>query len=453
MSRPARLLWHLLLLCLLPACGPREIEPAVLRYFSASVVAAHDAYILPKRYFGLLSMAIYFAFIGLFLGFKLNRRLKLGCEAVAARMGHRLAAVGLLARLGAVMTRMWRDETWGGALLFAAAYVGILFVIGLPGTFYFDWYFPREHGTSVTSLGRFVWDGVKALGIEVVMLSMLTFGIYGAARWLRRWWLIVGIVSGIGIFVAGGVLDPINEQLYHKHERFPDGPTKEKITEVLKKAHVEYEDIFLQKMSDVTRYTNAYIAGEGPTRRIVVWDTFAAAMTPEEVANGVAHEVGHLNDHAPGRLVFASLLALPLLYGLVRALRRLGRKGRFGFDDDRDVASLPMVFLLYLFFGMITDPLSSAYSRHLEARADRYGLELLEQPAVFRSMLVKLARTNLADVHPPAWVAVRLSHPPVMERIEATEAFARERGIELPAPTPGAFAIPEQSDPLKAAKR
>jgi Zn-dependent protease with chaperone function len=116
----------------------------------------------------------------------------------------------------------------------------------------------------------------------------------------------------------------------------------------------------------------------------VLWDNLIAAMTPDEIANAVAHELGHLKDRSPGRLVFASIAIIPTLWALALLLRWLGRGGRFGFEDDRDVASLPMLFFLCWLGSLFVDPLGNAYSRHLERRADQYAFELLEKPAAFR---------------------------------------------------------------------
>jgi STE24 endopeptidase len=178
------------------------------------------------------------------------------------------------------------------------------------------------------------------------------------------------------------------------------------------------------------------------------------AMAPEEAANAVAHEAGHLRDRSPGRLFFASLALVPLLWAVARLLRWLGKKGRLGFDGDRDVASLPMIFFMLWFLNMTTGPLSNTYTRVLERRADVFAFELLEEPEAFRSMMVKLARTNLADLHPPVlWSILMASHPPVMERIEAAEEFARRKGIAMSAPTPESFVIPDALDPLKQPAR
>ncbi|HEY3450567.1 MAG TPA: M48 family metalloprotease [Myxococcales bacterium] len=448
--RTRLLLAALAALLLLSSCGPREIEPEVLRYFTAETVQRHDEFKVPHRWNIVIDPVLYLAFVGILFGFKLNRRLKLWAERVTRRWGETLGKVRGLSRLGAIPTLMWRDDTWGGALLFTLCFMLLMYALNAPGAFYLTWWYEHQHGTSVETLGHWFWDIFKAAITEAPKLFALVFGVYGLARWLRLWWLPLGLICAVGILVLGGILDPLMTQVFVDQERLQEGPVKQAVAATLKKAGVEYEDVFVEKRVKFTRRTNAYIAGDGPTRRIVLWDTLIMAMTPEEIANAVAHEVGHLKDRSPGQLVFASIAIIPALWALALLLRRLGKGGRWGFDDDRDVASLPMMFFLCWVASLFVDPVGNAYSRYLETRADRYALELLEQPAAFRSLMVKLARNNLADVHPPAYIRyVFAGHPPVMERIAAAEAFASSRGLPMPEARPDLFVLSEELDPLK----
>ncbi|MGC4122510.1 MAG: M48 family metalloprotease [Myxococcales bacterium] len=444
--RPRLLLAAVAALLLLTACGPREVEPELLRYFTAETVGRHDEFKVPHRWNLIVDPALYLVFIGVFFGFKLNRRLKLWCERVTKRWGEVLGRVGLLSRVGGVLSKVWGDDTWGGALLFVLCFMLIMFVQNAPAAFYFTWWYEHQHGTSVETLAHWWWDVLKAGLTEAPVLSALVFGMYGLARRRRNWWLLLGVPSAVGILLIGGVLDPLRAQVFVDHEKLPEGEVKQAVVATLKKASVEYEDVYVEKREKLTRRTNAYIAGDGPTRRIVLWDTLIKAMSPEEIANAVAHELGHLKDRSPGRLFFASIAILPSLWALAVVMRWLGRKGRWGFEDDRDVAGLPMMFFVCWVAALFADPLGNAYSRHMERRADQYAFELLEQPAAFRSLMVKIARNNLSDVHPPAYIRyIWAGHPPVMERIAAAEAFAKAKGLPMPEPSPSSSCSPTSS--------
>jgi len=63
-------------------------------------------------------------------------------------------------------------------------------------------------------------------------------------------------------------------------------------------------------------------------------------------------------------------------------------------------------------------PLFSWWSRRHELEADRFAGELTRKPADLASALGKLARENLANLHPhPLYAAFYYSHPPMAERV------------------------------------
>ncbi len=442
-------LWGLAQLILVASALVAVPDPRLGRYFSPEILARHAEYLRPYRYKYWFDQLTGLLVVGIFLIGGLNARLHRSCERLSARLAP--AGPGMRQRLGAVLARLWGDHSWSGATLFVAAYLAINRLLNIPEDVYFSWHRDRQQGISVESLPHFLGDEGKSFAISLLIWTCLAFGLYGLARRLPRWWLWLGLPCALGLLGAG-MLDPLRVSVYHDMEKLPDGPVRQKVTEVLAKAHVEYEDVYVLKVNDVTRRVNAEIIGQGPTRRILLWDTFLTAMEPEEIANGVAHELGHLRDRSPGRLVLAAVLFLPALWLLSRFLRAMGRTGRFGFDGDHDVRSLPAVFLFWWMFVTLPDPVASWRARAEETRADDYALELLDQPAAFRSMMVKLGRVNLADLDPPLWRFLGHSHPRILDRLERAEEFARQKGRLLPEARPELFAVPELALPPQEKK-
>lgn len=419
-----------------------SVQPEVLRpYFLDETVQRFDAYLWPGYAMSIAEDVISLAFFAALLAFALNDALMRRCLGLAAALGRRLTWPGAR-RIGGVLTRMWGDETWAAALLFVAIYLLIERLLFFPGALYFNWFREHQYGYSVQPLASFLWDWAKGLFFSALTMSALAFGLFGLARRTRRWWLVLGIPCSV-LMLGAGFLDPYKAQLYRDYESLPEGPVREAIAQTLGKAGVEYEDVMVLKMREVSTRVNAFIAGVGPSRRIVLYDTFIAAMTPDEIANAVAHELGHLRDRSFARTALSALLLTPLLWLIASLLRALGRRKKLGFTDDRDVRALPAIMAFLFVLSALQAPLSNAHSRMLERRADDYALELLGQPEAFRSMMVKLALINAADLHPPLWMQVQWkSHPLVIERIQRAEAFAAARGIELTVPTPQLFALP-----------
>ncbi len=446
-ARPAVLLF--LSLALFPALAYAADDPRLLRYFTEKEIAEREAFSFPLRMNILADTVIWVVMLAAYLGFGGNVKLKGWADRVAGRIAGKLPANGPLARIGAALTKLWGDTTWGAALLFGFGFFTINELLGMPQSFYFDWYYQRAHGVSVEPLSRFVWDLIKGELIGITVFSTMVFGLYGLARRLKSWPLVLGIPCAV-LLLGAGMLDPYRSQIYFDYVPMPAGETQDKLKALLAKAGVEYEGLYVLKMHDVSRRVNAFLEGEGPTRRIVLWDTMLTTMTPDEITNAVAHELGHLEDRGASRPLMASVALVPVLLAMSWVLRRLGRTGRFGFESDRDVTSLPAALAFMWLLSATAGPISNAYSRHLEMRADRHALELLDQPEQLRSLMVKLARVNMSNLQPPWWTATLLaSHPRVIDRIDAIERYAKEKGLALAEPSPALFRTPESKSPTE----
>jgi len=63
-------------------------------------------------------------------------------------------------------------------------------------------------------------------------------------------------------------------------------------------------------------------------------------------------------------------------------------------------------------------------SRAFERRADRFALDLTQNPGAFIAAMRRLGAQNLAEEHPSKIVQwLFYSHPPMRDRIAAAQAF------------------------------
>src|SRR6185437_16922828 len=73
--------------------------------------------------------------------------------------------------------------------------------------------------------------------------------------------------------------------------------------------------VFEMRAAEKVKSVNAYMTGFGPTRRIVIWDTTIAALTPSQIQSVFAHELGHYAlHHIPRSIALGSLLLLVGLF-------------------------------------------------------------------------------------------------------------------------------------------
>jgi STE24 endopeptidase len=406
------------------------IDP--LRYFTADEIREWRAFREPHYVAGHAMFAVDVALYVWLVFFHGSRRIKGACDRLAERW---LPANrhGVLLR---VMDRVWRDRTWVGALLFVLAFTTLFALTSLPKQAYFLLVYDKRYGLSTYTVPRFIRDFSVGTLQGIVLLSVLMFSLYALMRRVDRWWIPLGIVAA-AFSVFSGVIDPYREVLQFEDKPLADGPARTAVSSVLSRAHVENAGIYVRNASRVTKAGDALFVGQGPSRRIIIYDNLLAALTPRELAVVIGHEAGHVGESRLWPSIATAAVMFALIFALDRILRAMARRPRFGLSGHADPAGLPVAFLLVTVFIEVAEPFSSAYTRSLERAADAFGIEITADPDAFVSMLVKVARLDKVDVDPPAWIRWEFTHPTVLDRIAFGESKKKEAGDPINRPPPG----------------
>lgn len=320
-----------------------------------------------------------------------------------------------------VLDRVWKGPGWGPTIAFALLLFALFSVVTMPSDVWFGFVREHQYGLSTASAWVYALDSFKAHLVTALAVLSLAFGLFGLARRLRHWWWVMGLVASL-VMSASAAIDPYRSRLYIDQKPLPEGTLRTQILALVEKANVEVADVLVDETLTRTVRLQAYFAGTGPTRTIVLNDALLKNLTEDEVLAAVAHESGHVHESRwPARLL--SALALFAFLGLVEWIfRRSAKRGWFGITERADIRTLPLILLLFDLSMTLGGPVSGWVSRRREWAADRYAMELTHDPDAFASMLVKATRVNKMDPEPPRWVVLAgLSHPPVGERI----AFAR----------------------------
>jgi Zn-dependent protease with chaperone function len=325
-----------------------------------------------------------------------------------------------------------RIRTWAKALgrkwffivgLYFVIFSVITFVIDLPLSYYQGFVRQHAYGLSNQTFEKWAGDQVKGLMVSLVMGVMFLWVPYLLLKKSPgRWWLYTGLAAipflVLVIFVQPIWIDPL-------FNRF--GPMKDKVLEadilrLAERAGIEGSRVFEVAKSEDTKALNAYVAGVGGTKRIVLWDTILARLEPPQLLVVMGHEMGHyVLGHVWKLIVFFSALIIATLYAVHRVAGRLidRHRERFGFHELSDVASLPLILLLFSAFSLLVTPGALAVQRHFEHEADRFGLEITHGNSAAATAFAILQQDNLAVPRPgPLYVLWRASHPPLGERID-----------------------------------
>jgi STE24 endopeptidase len=366
----------------LPALDPRD-------YFSAAELARIDDYRSVARLLFLASLAVEIAVLALFVW--KARALATRLERVGRGRVRTSVLVGLAVVLG----------VWVAGLPFAAATLVRR----------------RDFGLSDQGWGGWLLDRLTSLGIQAVLVSIAVAGaVWLAGRLGRRWW-VAGAPALAAIAVLFILAQPLVIQpLFNRFEPLPDERLASQIEELAAGMGVDVDEVLVADASRRTTAANAYVAGLGPTRRVVLYDTLLdGRFTEGEILFVSAHELAHVERrHLWKGLAWFTLLALPGVFALAWVTNRLGGLGP---------RLVPLGLALAFGYVLLTQPLANVVSRRYEAEADWLALQATRDPASGVALEQGFVTTGLADPDPPGWVTFWFgTHPTPMQRIAMAES-------------------------------
>jgi STE24 endopeptidase len=344
---------------------------------------------------------------------------------------YRAGAADVALAAGVLAVLVWTDAGialdpgslpwWGRTLAYTAIVVATSAAVRTPLAFWSGYIRERRWCFSTQRPRGWMADRGKAVAVDVALSSALLLGLVALARTLPGWWVVpaaaaLALAALVLSFLAPVLLAP----LFNRYSPLRDTPLAAELRALAQAAGVPVQDVLVEDTSRRTRRANAYVAGLGRTRRIVVSDTLLAEASPHEVRVVVAHELGHRRGR---HVLLATLVAMAGAIAAVIVVWAL--LGTHAADPHR----MPLVLLIGLGLGLAPAPAFAALSRRWERAADRYSLELTNDRAAYRAVFLRLARTNLSDLDPPPLLYLLLfTHPTPPDRLVAADVTVTPDG-------------------------
>lgn len=381
--------------------SPGATDPSLRASFTQEQIARHDAY---RR--------------GAYAAFAAALLLEIAVLLVLAR--------GPLHRVLEAVDRL--PGGWVTKVVVAAAVVAIVgWAAQLPLGYLRGYVVQHDWGLSTQTAAAWFADRLRALLVAGVVSVAAATVFFGLVRWQPRTWWVWGwagftALTALLFFLYPVVVAP----LFNRFTPLEDPDLVQRIRGIASDAGVNVDEVLVSDASKRSTVENAYVAGLGATKQVVLYDTLLAAGDADETLYVVAHELGHrAENHVSKNLALSSAGLLVGFAGLA-ALARTGVWSWGGADGVRDPTALPLLLVFATVAGLLLLPLQNAVSRRFEARADQIALELTQDPSTAIEVHRRLAFSNLADLSPPpAAVWLLYSHPPVADRIGAAVAEMR----------------------------
>jgi STE24 endopeptidase len=307
--------------------------------------------------------------------------------------------------------------------IYAVLFTLVAFILDLPLAWYTGFVRQHEYGLSSQTAAKWWGDALKGLALGCVFSALFLWLPYLLLRKSpRRWWLYTGLLA-IPLIVLLLLVTPVwIEPLFNDFGPMKDKTLESRILALADRSGIEGSRVFEVEKSVDTKTVNAYVTGFMNTKRIVLWDTLLAKLDDREVLVVMGHEMGHyVLGHVAQIILLASALILIGLWVIHRTAGGLiaRYRDRFGFTELSDVASAPLMALLFSLVSLLLSPVALAVSRHNEHESDRFALEITRDNHSCATAFVKLQEENLSVPRPGLLYKLwRSSHPSLGERID-----------------------------------
>ena len=308
-------------------------------------------------------------------------------------------------------------------------YLVLTTLLVFPLTVYEEYFREHKYGLATQTLGPWMGDQLKNLGVNLVLGSLLAMLLFGVVRRLQRtWWIWGAVVTTLFLIFAALIAPVYIIPIFNKVTHLDDPKIVDPILSMARANGIPAKDVYEIDASRQTTRMSANVSGFANTMRITLNDNLLRRGSPEEIQAVMGHEMGHyvLNHIYKGILFFLIVTVLAFAYmhwALKWTLQRWGENWQI--RGVGDTAVLPLVVLLVSIFGFDTTPVMNTFTRTQEYEADMYGLNTSRQPDGFAQAAIHLGEYRKMSPGPiEEWIF--FDHPSGRNRIYAAMRWKAE---------------------------
>ena len=290
----------------------------------------------------------------------------------------------------------------------------------------FEWWstfrIEERFGFNKSTQKLWIVDKVKGFvlgfGIGYPLLALLIFLVTSAGDLWWVWGFTVFFLFQLVMVVAYPMFIM---PLFNKMEPMAAGELKDRLFALAERTGFKAQTILVIDGSKRSGHSNAFFAGFGRFRRIVLYDTLIEQMSHEELEAVLAHEIGHYKKgHIPKMITLSGVMTFAMFALLGWMAGGTWLAEAFHFSAAAAEQFVPVLLLFMLLSGLLTfwlSPFSSLWSRKHEYEADAFARDAMDSSEPLIRALRKLHKENLSNLTPhPIYSRFYYSHPTLLER-------------------------------------
>lgn len=268
--------------------------------------------------------------------------------------------------------------------LYWVQFIALTAALQFPLTVYESYFREHEYGLLNQTFGPWLRDQLVTLAVVAILGALLLVPLFGLVRKLGKSWWVWGSTFYVAFLAFVGLIAPVYIfPLFNTYRPLADASIKEPILSLARANGIPATEVYEFDASRQSNRVSANVSGFANTLRISLNDNLLRRCTLPEIETTMGHEIGHyVLNHSYKGLVMNGVVVVIGFAFLDWALGfSLGRWGeRWGVRDIKDVAVLPLAFLLLSAFFFVTTPIGNTITRSMEFEADMYGLNSARQP-------------------------------------------------------------------------
>jgi STE24 endopeptidase len=306
------------------------------------------------------------------------------------------------------------------ALLFTFALFVYVLAITLPVEVYAGYVRYRRFGFADRPFAGWLQDDLTNW---LVLTVFYVVGVAALMAVMRRspktWFLWAGVIYlGLaGLYTAA--TPALIEPLTNRYTPLPESEIKSEILQMARTAGIRADNVYTEDASRQSRMLNAHVSGIFGTARISIDDATLEGQYLPALKAVVGHEIGHFVEKHLLKMVLFSSVVATLGFALIAWAGPL-LISHFGLcwrtSQLQSTAGIATLWLLFLCWGFVSDPIINSYTRVQESQADDYGLNLSQAPEGMAEFMIHDA--DIARLDPTGLdVLLFYDHPSDASRV------------------------------------
>jgi len=307
------------------------------------------------------------------------------------------------------------------ALLFFAILGIISDLLDLPFDLYGTFVIEERFGFNKTTGKTYLLDKIKGyllggvIGGALLALIIFIYQQTAGAFWILGWLLLA--IFSLMMFMFGTTLIL---PLFNKLKPLEEGELKEEILQYCRQEGYAIGRLFVMDASKRSSKANAFFAGLGKSKTIVLFDTLIEKLSAREIMAVLAHEIGHYKKkHTLAAFSLSLVQSLIIFAVLGWALKFPELSEALGSQVQSFHLAILAFFIIFSPLSFLLELITNGVSRRNEYAADQFA-KVTYDGEPLKSGLIKIATDSLANLSPhPLAVKIYATHPPLLERLHA----------------------------------